>query len=222
MGRESFQSKLDSLRNGVLELGEMVVSRLRSSVTALERQDYQLAEYVLENDHEINELYLDLESYCIDLFALEQPVATDLRFVAASFKIITDLERIADLAANLGGYVLSTTEELVPRQNLVDIGERAIEMIEKALEAYAQEDIARCEMVDERDDEIDGLCERAAELLLRDLLDREATGPELENLLTDAHQLLLTVRDLERVADHAVNVAARTYYVIESDDKLLY
>ena len=222
MGRKSFQEALDSLRDGVLELGEAVLSRLRKAVDALDSRDHRLAEYVLQNDHEINERYLDLESECISLFALEQPVASDLRLVAASFKIITDLERIGDLAANLGGYVLATPTEVIDRQNLVDIGQRAIEMVEATLEAYEQEDTARCETVTDRDDEIDGLCERAADLLMRDLVDTEASEEEREKMLADAHRLLLTIRDLERVADHAVNIAARTYYAIESDDKLLY
>jgi phosphate transport system protein len=222
MARESFQEALEALRDAVLSMGEAVASRLRDAVTAIDRRDRSLARYVLEHDHEINDLYLELEADCVDLFALEQPVAGDLRFVAASFKILTDLERIADLAANLGGYVLSMAAELVPREDLVDIGTLVEEMLDDALTAYATEDAGLCEAIAERDDEIDGLCGRAADLLMRDLLDRDPNTPELEELLGDANRLLLTIRDLERVGDHAVNVAARTYYMIESDDALLY
>jgi len=221
MPRDSFQAEMNALQEAVLELGATVVDRLRTAVAALEDRDRERARSVLEGDHAINERYLELEADCIRLFTLQQPVASDLRFVAASFKILTDLERIGDLAMNLGGYVTGMSREFVPRADLVTIGELVADQVEAALEAYESGDPDRCNTVAERDDEIDGLCERAAEVLLRDLVDRD---PEesLETLLEEVFQLLLTIRDLERVGDHAVNVAARTLYMTESDDALLY
>jgi phosphate transport system protein len=212
---------MNALQEAVLELGATVVDRLRTAVAALEDRDRERARSVLEGDHAINERYLELEADCIRLFTLQQPVASDLRFVAASFKILTDLERIGDLAMNLGGYVTGMSREFVPRADLVTIGELVADQVEAALEAYESGDPDRCNTVAERDDEIDGLCERAAEVLLRDLVDRDPKE-SLETLLEEVFQLLLTIRDLERVGDHAVNVAARTLYMTESDDALLY
>ncbi len=222
MPRDSFRAEMEALREAVLDLGATVVDRLRMAVGALEEGDRERARYVLENDHEINERHLQLESDCIDLFTLQQPVASDLRFVAASFKILTDLERIGDLAMNLGGYVTGMSREFSPRTDLVTIGGLVADQVEAALEAYESGDSDRCHSVGERDDEVDGLCERAAEVFLRDLVDRSPDEETLERLLGEVFQLLLTVRDLERVGDHAVNIAARTLYMAESDDALLY
>ncbi len=222
MPRDSFERELEDLKAAVLELGGTVVDRLRTAVGALEDNDRTRARFVLENDHEVNARYLELEQDCIDLFTLQQPVASDLRFVAASFKILTDLERVGDLAMNLGGYVTGMNREFVPRTDLVAVGELVADQVEAALEAYETGDPERCHAVADRDDEVDGLCERVAELFLRDLVDRVPGEGTLEALLEDAFQLLLTVRDLERVGDHAVNIAARTLYMVENDDALLY
>jgi phosphate transport system protein len=222
MSRESFQQSLDGLRDSVLGMGEAVTARHRDAITALEKQDAGLAQYVVDNDDEINELYLDIEADCIDLFALEQPVAGDLRFVAASFKIITDLERIADLATNIGQYVVDTETELVPRSELVAIGDSVGEMLDDALTAYAREDATLCQALAERDDDVDGQCEEATDHLVRNLLAQNPSTPALEDLVAAVNRQLLTIRDLERVGDHAVNVAARTYYLAEGDDTLLY
>jgi len=222
MTRDSFQAEMDRLREAVIDLGETVTERLRTAVAALEASDRGKAREVLESDHEINERYLDLESDCIDLLTLQQPVAGDLRFVAASFKILTDLERIGDLAMNLGGYVLGTGREFLSQADLVTIGDLAADQIEAAIDAYESMDPEACHAVAERDDEIDGLCERAAEILLRDLVERAPDDGTPERLFEEVFQLLLTIRDLERIGDHAVNVAARTLYMIESDDALLY
>ncbi|WP_302081174.1 phosphate signaling complex protein PhoU [Salinibaculum rarum] len=222
MSRESFQASLDELRDSVLGMGETVTARHRDAVTALEKQDRGLGQYVVDNDDEINERYLDIEADCIGLFALEQPVAGDLRFVAASFKIITDLERIADLATNIGQYVVDTETELVPRSELVAIGEAVGEMLDDALIAYAREDAMLCETLTERDEDIDSHCANATDRLFRNLLAENPSAPALEDLLADVNRQLLTIRDLERVGDHAVNIAARTYYLTEGDDALLY
>jgi phosphate transport system protein len=222
MPRDSFQAEMEALREAVLDLGATVVDRLRTAVAALEGGNRELARFVLESDHEINERYLELESDCTTLFTLQQPVASDLRFVASSFKILTDLERVGDLAMNLGGYVTGMSREFFPRADLITVGELVADQMEAALSAYETGDDEACHAVAERDDEVDGLCERTAEVMLRDLVDREPDEDALESLFEEAFQLLLTVRDLERVGDHAVNIAARTLYMTESDDALLY
>ena len=114
MPRESYQEQLDALREDVLYMSEIVLERLRMGLDALERKDEDLAWGVIDGDDEVNGLYLDLERDCIDLLALQQPVAGDLRFIAASFKIITDLERVGDLATNLGEYTLDAQRDMYP------------------------------------------------------------------------------------------------------------
>jgi phosphate transport system protein len=227
MARTDYQSSLEDLRDDVLYMSELVAERLRTGLDALERKDDRLAREVIEGDAEINEMYLELEGECIDLIALQQPVASDLRFIAASFKIITDLERIGDLAVNLGGYTLDAERDLFPDVDMQRIGRATLEMLEDAMNAYANEDVDACYAVADRDDEVDAMCEAASELVVRDLIEGDYLGEseddaEIETLMQDISRLLLTIRDLERVGDHAVNIAARTLYMAENSDELLY
>jgi phosphate transport system protein len=223
MPRVEYQTQLGSLREDVLYMSEVVAERLRMGLDALDRKDERLAERVIDEDDEVNEMYLDIEQDCIDLLALQQPVAGDLRFIAASFKIITDLERIADLATNLGRYTLEAERDVYPDVDVQRIGEATLEMLEASMAAYADEDSEACFAIADRDDDVDDLCQTASSVVVRDLLESEMDEDQaVEDLMADVSRLLLTIRDLERVGDHAVNVAARTLYMVENDDSLLY
>jgi phosphate transport system protein len=224
MPREQYQSKLEGLRDDVLYMSEVVAERLRMGLDALEQQDGEMGEEVIAGDAEINDLYLELEGQCTDLIALQQPVAGDLRFIAASFKIITDLERIADLATNLGEYAKQAAHEVFPDVDVQRIGDQTLSMLEEAMDAYAESDPDLCYAVAEADDEIDAACEAASDLVVRDLIERDELREEagVEGTMQNVSRLLLTIRDLERVGDHAVNIAARSLYMIENDDALLY
>jgi len=224
MPREQYQTKLEGLREDVLYMSELVAERLRMGLDALERQDGDLGQEVITGDAEINDRYLELEGQCTDLIALQQPVAGDLRFIAASFKIITDLERIADLATNLGEYAQQATQEVFPDVDVQRIGDDTLEMLEKSMAAYADSDPELCYAVAEADDDIDAACEAASDLVVRDLIERDELreDDDIEATMRNVSRLLLTIRDLERVGDHAVNIAARSLYMIENDDELLY
>jgi phosphate transport system protein len=229
MARESYQESLANLREDVLFMSEVVLERLRTGLDALEAKDEELAREVIEGDDEINEMYLELEGDCIDLLALQQPVAGDLRLVAASFKILTDLERVADLATNLGDYTIDAHHDRFPDVDVQSIGQEVAEMLEDAMDAYAENDVEACFAVAECDDEVDAMCERATDAVVRELIETELDGDEsgdqsdadVEMLMQDVSRLLLTIRDLERVGDHAVNVAARALYMVENDPSLL-
>ncbi|RBI61555.1 phosphate transport system regulatory protein PhoU [halophilic archaeon] len=221
----SYEEGLLELQEDVLYMSELVMERVRKGLNALEQKDRELADELIDTDHEINQLYLDIESDCIDLLRLHEPIASDFRLIAASFKIITDLERIGDLAVNLGEYTLQAEKDVFPEVDVQALGDLALSMIEDAMAAYDAENADDCYAVAEQDDELDALCERASELVVRDLIETELeanSDEEVEQLLQDVSRLLLTVRDLERVGDHAVNIAARTLYMIENDDELIY
>jgi len=226
MARDSYQEKLDSLRSDVLYMSELVVDRLRLALEAMEQKDEEAAWEVIDGDDEVNELYLDLEEDCIDLLALQQPVAGDLRLIASSFKITTDLERIGDLATNLAEYTLDADRDMFPEVDIQSIGTTTIEMVEDAMDAYAAEDIDACYDIADRDDDLDEACRQASQTVMRDLIeteiDTDSDDSDVEALMNDVSRMLLTVRDLERVGDHAVNVAARTLYMVEKDDELIY
>jgi len=226
MPRDSYQQQLETLREDVLYMSEVVLERLRLGLDALEQKDQQLAWEVIDGDDEINRMYLELESDCVEVLALQQPVASDLRFIAASFKIITDLERIGDLATNLGDYTLDAKRDVYPEVDIQEVATLTIEMVEDAMTAYETEDVEACFEIAERDEAVDRQCEAASETVVRDLIEREVTEDtseaEIEQLMADVSRMFLTIRDLERVGDHAVNIAARTLYMVENDDELIY
>jgi len=224
MPREEYQNALEDLRADIVAMGERAVCQFERGLEALDTGEEELAREVIEGDTQLNEWYLELESDCIDLVALQQPVASDLRFVAASFKIVTDLERVGDLATNLAGYGLAADRDPVPEVDVGEIGAAARDQVEAALAAYEAGDADACREIAARDDEIDVLCARASERVVRELIEREAGGEgwEIERLMDDVSRILLTIRDLERVGDHAENVAARTLYATESDPELIY
>ena len=224
MAREGYQDRLDELREGVVEMSGLVVERLRTALEALEEKDEGKARAVLEGDDEVNELYLEVENECVDLIALQQPVAGDLRLVAASFKIITDLERVGDLATNIAGYALEAERSRFSEIDVQEIGAFAVSMVEDAARAYEEEDTEACRGIAESDEVLDARCEGASERVFRGLVGGgyEDGEDETEAVAQDATRILLTVRDLERVGDHAVNVAARALYMVDNDDELIW
>jgi len=227
MPREQYRDRLTELQTEVVLLAELVLERYEEAVEAAATGDIRRADQVVRQDDEINRWYLELEGECIDLIARHQPVASDLRLITASFKIITDLERIGDLATNLAGR----TEYAVGIHPAVDIrslGIAAGEMVETAVEAYETEDADACRAVAADDDALDSDCEATTEAIMRDVI-TERTGTDSTDSQADRPaavdktiQGLLTVRDIERVGDHAVNIAARTLYMIDNDEQLLY
>jgi phosphate transport system protein len=221
MPRENYQQELEALRGDVLAMGEMVLTNYDDALRTLDTKDDDLGASVVDADEAINDRYLRLEGACIDLFALQQPIAGDLRFVAASFKILTDLERVGDLATNVADYALDAARNRYPEVDIRHIGDQAQEMLVDALSAYADGDAEAAREIAARDDEVDRLCETATETVFEALL-RTEYGDDTEAILADARRLLLTVRDLERVADHAVNICARVVYMVEHDDELIY
>jgi len=221
--RDEYQQSLADLRADVCSMGDLVGGRLDRALTALSTVDEAAARGVAGADDEVDRRYLDLESRCIQLFARQQPVASDLRFVASSFKIITDLERVGDLAVNLAQYTLAADRKRFEEVDLSAIGDLARAMLDDAMVAYRTDDADLCREIADRDDELDALCQRASERVVRDLIEHEVDGGAwaVEELLDDVSRLLLVVRDLERVGDHAVNIAARTLYMVESDPALV-
>ena len=223
MARRAFEQQLNELRGAVGDLGETVLERLEWAAEALETGEESLARRVVAGDEEVNERYLAVEADCIDLFALQQPVASDLREVAGAYKISTDLERLGDLATNVAEHALDLERELYPDVPLADLIDTALSRVGDAVETYAESgDAWRCHDLADRDTELDAMCAHAGEVITRALIEHDVTGTDdVEGLVADVTTLMLTVRDVERVGDHAVNIAARTLYITEGDDSLL-
>lgn len=237
MTREDYRKRLERLREAVVALGDLVREQLADGLSALFTGDRTLAREVIAGDRAVNRRSREIEGDCLDLLALEQPVAGDLRFVVAAFKIVTDLERVGDLATNLAEYARDSTGSApaLPDVDFERIAALALEQLERAIEAFVTDDADGCFAVAARDDELDARCTSVAERVVRTLIElraeggtneerrvgNEAGGPPVADVLADVSRTFVIVRDLERVGDHAVNVAARTLYALESDEDLL-
>jgi len=222
MSEPSLSEQPASLRDDVVAFGDSVHNQLRRALSALDTLDPELARTVVDGDRLVNERYLDLERDCIEVLALHQPVASDLRTVVAAFKILTDLERIADLAANLASLVeplvSDVTDHTFAAVSLIEAGELASEMVSDALYAFETADRELCRAVLRRDEVLNDRCREAMQTVLQRLLDPERPSTDVTSLL---QRVLVLIRDIERAGDHAANVAARTYYALEADDTLL-
>lgn len=222
MARNSYRDRLDRLRGEVGAMADVALDRYREAVSVLETGDPETARRVIDGDEELNDWYLDIERECIDLFALQQPVASDLRFVASSFKIVTDIERIGDLATNLASYGRDAGGDFSDQVAVEPIADSAGSMVADAMDAYTRGDAAAARTVAARDEQLDEQCKHASETVVRELMTTRIARDNLDERLERATRALLTIRDLERVGDHAVNVCARTLYMTETDDGLIY
>jgi phosphate transport system protein len=226
MARESYQDGLKQLKTGVLDMGKLVIDRLDMGIRALLENDAELAKSVIFGDDEINDMYLELEAECVNLLALQQPVAGDLRLIASSFKIITDLERIADLAVNLGDYTLDARREVFPDVDISSLGDLVLTMLTESIEAYEAQDADACFEISDKDVEVDALCKIANQVVVKTLIETQIESSTsfdiLDDLMADVQRFLLTIRDIERIGDHAANIAARTLYMVTNNDELLY
>jgi len=220
MARKGYRERLRTLRGEVGAMADSVLDQYRDAVDVLETGDERAAEAVIAENDRINEWYLDIEANCVQLLALQQPVAGDLRFIASSFKIVTDLERISDLAVNLAEYGRAAGGDLGVDVEL--IAREAGRMVEAAADAYTTDDAARAREIAGLDDDLDQQCRDASEDVVIGLMASDPSDPAVEQRLSDVSRVLLTIRDVERVGDHAVNICARTVYMVEHDDELLY
>lgn len=208
MNRLQFETELEALRTKMLEMGANVDRMLANAVTALKEKDIELAVRVINDDDAVDALDLQIESDCIRLFALQQPIARDLRLVGTIFKVITDLERIGDHAVDIA-KVARKLANLEYRKVLVDLpklADAARTMLRQALEAFVRHDLSLVDAVVLGDDDVD----RLFHLYRDDIHLAMRSSPEE---VVEASYLLFVCHYLERVADHAVNIAERVGYV---------
>jgi phosphate transport system protein len=209
----------------VQQMGQKVLEGLRLAMRALREHDRQISENLDAWDDSIDDMNLQIEKQCTDLLALQQPVAVDLRFITSVFKVVTDLERAADLAVNLGEYAMdSDAFVLVPKEELLRLGEFAGGMLQSALGAFQAQDVTKAREVIERDKEMDKMCWALRQKVLTQLVisaRRAHTQEEAQEIGDDVIVVLWSIRDLERIADHAVNIGGRTVYLVAGSKEYL-
>jgi phosphate transport system protein len=208
-----FQEELQQLKTRLLEMGGLAEHRVRASIEGLVSRDLTIIDDVLGGDTPINNLHIEIDGRCFTLLALHQPMAVDLRAIVSAVKINTDLERVGDLAVNIAEAVTRYLKH-PPVKELIDIPRMARiaqTMLRDALDAYVRRDTAMAEAVLNSDDELDGLKTQVfRELLTYMLQDPSTIEPALD--------LILISRHLERIGDHATNVAEDVIFMVSARD----
>lgn len=208
-----FQDELDLLKERLLKMGGLAEERVRESVRALIDRDNAALDAVLAGDEPINDLHMEVDDRCFKLLALHQPMAADLRVIVAAVKINTDLERVGDLAINIAEAGKRYLQH-APVKPLIDIprmGELAQKMLRDALDAFVRRDMPLAEAVLAADDTLDALKTQ----IFRELLTYMLQNPET---IEPALDLILISRHLERIGDHATNVAEDVIFILSAKD----
>ncbi len=207
-----FEDELTLLKEKVLSMGGLVEKAIRRSINALTEQNTKKARKVIERDKAINALEVEIDNMTRSLLALRQPAASDLRLVIATIKIVTDLERIGDLAENIAEGMLQTDEHpLNHTDSLQSLADKAIAQVQDALDAFARNDVDKAMQVIAADDKIN----KAFKSMQRE---------NLTYMLEDPRQISAGLiasnigKNIERIGDHAVNVAEMVIYMVRGHD----
>jgi phosphate transport system protein len=205
-----FHEELDQLKEQILRMGSIVEALVENAVAALVDRDSRLAQATIEGDAKADTLEIEIDETCIRLLALHQPAAGDLRFITTAMKISTDLERMADQAVNISQRTLELNEEpqLKPYIDIPIMSQLAQKMLRESLDAFVGKDVMLARQVIEADNRVDALKRQVFRELLTFMMEDPRTIPR-------AIGLILVSRHLERVADHATNIAEMVVFLVE-------
>ncbi len=207
MIRTKFEEGLKALKNSIVEMEQEVKKQLQLAVEAFISQDIEKGRVTIEMDEVIDRMEDEIEKKCIDLLALQQPIASDLRFVSSSMKIITDLERIGDYATDIAKILEFVHEKRILKEiipNIRHMCEISIGMIETCLNAHITGDIQPLYLLSKEDDKLDTYFRDSFQEIIR-LINSGETAIR-------ALHYLMVCRNLERVGDHACNIAERVIF----------
>jgi phosphate transport system protein len=213
MERHHFEEELQTLKNRLLTMGALVEERAHQAVKALINRSQESAEQIIASDKEVNDLQIDIDDRCLKLLATQTPLASDLRLITSAMKINSDLERIGDQAVNIAENVIKLLPQ-PPLKPLIDIprmAEIAQQMTRDALDSFVKRDVDLARDVLRRDDEVDNLKDQ----VFRELLTYMMADP---GTIQRALALILISRNLERIADHATNIAEDVIFIAEAKD----
>lgn len=208
-----FVEELEQLKAKLLEQSSLVESAIYRSITAVVQKDEALARDVLKNEGRVNEIEIEIDDFAVSLLALQQPMATDLRFIIASIKINNDLERMGDLAVNIAQRALDLLDEPVikPMIDIPHIAALVQSMVRKALDSFVLRDSDLARSVLASDDAVDDLRNASFHELIS-FMERDPKN------IRQSMNLISVVRNLERIADHATNIAEDVMFLAEGID----
>jgi phosphate transport system protein len=206
-----FQRELEELKENLLRMATLIEGAINNAVQSLVKRDSDLAQKSFEGEDRINKFEIAIEDMCLKLLALRQPMAADLRFITSAMKIITDLERIGDQAVNIAERAISLNQEpqLKPYIDIPRMAEIAQSMVKDVLDAFVNRDSKLARSVCERDDLMDGLNDQ----VFRELLSYMISDPKT---IARAVHLMIVCRCLERIADHATNIAENVIFMVDA------
>ena len=215
--RNRFDEQMHALNHELLEMGALIERAIRSATDALEKQDVEAARQAIAADKEVDQAERDIESLCLKLLLQQQPVARDLRLISSALKMITDMERIGDQAADIAELVvfLSSEPYIKPLNHLPQMAEKAIRMVTGTLDAYVHKDAALAQQVMGMDDEIDALFVTVKDELIGLIRSKAEAGSQ-------AIDLLMIAKYYERIGDHAQNIAEWVEYALTGKHKGVY
>jgi phosphate transport system protein len=210
MTQRHFDDELADLKSTLLRMAGLAEDQIDKALTALVTRDSALARHVIVRDHQVNTLDVEIDEECIRLLALHQPAARDLRLVTTAMKISTELERISDLAENVSERTIELNEEpqLKPYIDIPLMGKMARTMVKESIDAFVKDDSALARKVLADDDFVDDLMEQLFRELLSFMLEDTRT-------ISRAIRLSFIAKYLERMADHATNIAELVVYLVE-------
>lgn len=205
--RQEFINELNHINASLKEMGRAIEQSIDDMLQALMNQDVELAKKVIENDDKVDALEAKLESECIGIIALQQPIASDLRMVASALKMITDLERIADHCADISEYTikLSGTPYKKPLEDIPKMAIQTKKMVNEIVDSYIELDIVKAKKVMEQDDIVDAYFSEIVKEL-------NTMMKEDSNFVEQGTYLLFIAKYLERMADHATNIGGWIIY----------
>lgn len=215
MLRVNYDNQLNLLHEEITTMGKMVTDAINKSMDALVNKNSELAEKVIAGDKYVNSKENDIESLALKLLLQEQPVASDFRFVTSTLRMITDLERIADQAADISFLNVKMSHRTYKKSDLgslIEMGVMAEEMVETVVKAYVDGDAGLAASVIEMDDKVDEYFSRVRKEVISDVKnDKFTTKNSLD--------ILMIAKYLERIGDHAENLAEKIYYSITGEHK---
>jgi phosphate transport system protein len=206
----AYEEELRGLRANLLKMGGLVERQIAEAVESLVNRNTEQARETITRDSEVNRMDVESDERCIRLLALHQPAASDLRFITTGLKITTDLERIGDNAVNISERAVELNDEpqIKPYIDIPRMAMIAQTMVKDSLDAFMRDDTTLAEEVIARDDEVDGLNYQ----IYRELLSYMAEDP---STITRATRILFVSKYLERIADHATNIAEMVVYMVK-------
>lgn len=210
--RIKFNEELELLNGEIIEMGNLIETAIRMSISALENRDVETAKTIMANDAEVNNMERVIERRCLKLILKHQPMASDLRFISSALKMITDMERIGDQAADIAEIVVAMGERALFKEPVIikKMSNIVIQMVNMSIDSFVRKDISLVATIINTDLEVNSLFDEVK----YELVDFLKAGTGDEEQITD---FLMIAKYLERIGDHAKNIAEWVYFALEGE-----